>query len=138
MAADKENFVETVDDPAMLKHLDYQDGSAEVEVPGYALVRMPFTSHVATGEAGIDQEKQAIRAYGYVDKPPIEVWPGPDGSWLIDDKDAARWTAAKAIAQEFFTNLLGNKVRSVRLLLHSVSRDGAYRVSEMGFGQAPE
>ncbi len=128
-------YVETVDNPEMLKYLDFDNGQTEIIVPGLALNYMPFKPErfIEDDEywAIVDQ----IKSNGYDSSVAIHVRPAPKGSWLIDLDDAPRFMAAKYVANNFFANLLAQKVRKVRFILHEVSLDGKSKALRTSFGQ---
>lgn len=134
-SVDKVAYVETVDNPEMLKHLDFDDERAEIIVPGLALNYMPFTTErfIEDDEywAVVDQ----IKSNGYDSSVAIHVRPARQGSWLIDLDDAPRFMAAKYVANNFFANLLAQKVRKVRFIVHDASLDGKYKAPRFSFGQ---
>ena len=128
-------FIETVNDPEMLKYLDYLDDRAEILVPGSALDYMPFKT-----ERFIEDDEywalfDDIKARGFDSSKPIHVRPGPQGSWVVDIDDTPRFIAAKRVANDFFANLLSQKVQKVRFVLHNISEDGKYKVVRVVLGE---
>ena len=117
-------FVERVDDPTLLNYLDFMDDQAEIIVPGLSLQVMPFEAEQFIEDDEYWQHVDAIRSRGYINAKPISVRPGSGSRWIVDEDDAARFMAAKYVANDFFANLLRPKVRKVRFVLHSKSLDG--------------
>jgi hypothetical protein len=119
-------FVEQIGDPSMLNYVEFMDGRAEIVVPGGLLRVMPFDVENFIEDDEYWEQVDAIRSRGYINAKPIVVWPSSDKRWIIDEDDAPRFMAAKHVANDFFSNLLREKVRKVRFLLHRKSADGRY------------
>ena len=136
MASDREfSFVETINDPEMLKHLDFTDDRAEVIVSGFTLDHMPFDTEGFVEDDEYWSIVDQIKANGYDSSQPIHVRPARQGAWLVDLDDASRFMAAKQVANDFFANLLTQKVSKVRFILHDASMDGKYKAPRFSFGQ---
>jgi hypothetical protein len=119
-------FVEQIDDPSMLNYLEFMNGRAEVIVPGALLRVMPFDVENFIEDEEYWSMVDTIRSRGYINAKPISVRPGANEHWIVDEDDAARFMAAKQVANDFFSNLLREKVRKVRFQLHRKSVDGRY------------
>jgi hypothetical protein len=136
MALDREPpFVETINDPEMLKHLDFMDDRAEIIISGIALDHMPFRTERFVEDDEYWSIVDQIKANGYDSSQPIHVRPARQGSWLVDVDDAPRFMAAKRVANDFFANLLTQKVSKVRFILHDTSMNGKYKAPRFSFGQ---
>ena len=116
-------FVERVDDPSLLNYLDFMDGQAEIIVQGPSLQVMPFEVEQFIEDDEYWQHVDAIRSRGYINAKPISVRPDSGGRWIVEEDDAARFMAAKYVANGFLANLLRSKVSKVRFVLHSKSLD---------------
>lgn len=127
-------FVEQIDDPTMLNYVEFMDGRAEIIVSGAQLHVMPFDVENFIEDDEYWEQVDAIRSRGYINAKPIAVWPGAAKRWIVDEDDAARFMAAKHVANDFFSNLLREKVRKVRFLLHHKSPDGRYTAPHVDFG----
>lgn len=134
-SASEYSYIETVDDPEMLKHLDYAGDCAEIIVPGLALGHMPFETERFVEDDEYWSVVDQIKANGYDSSQPIHVRPARQGTWLIDLDDAPRFMAAKKVANGFFANFLAQKVRKVSFILHATSLDGKYKAPQFSFGQ---
>ena len=128
-------FVEAVDDPEMLNHLDFENNVAHISVPGLALDYMPFKTERFVEDDEYWRYVDRFKAKGYTDARPIHVRPARQGVWLVDIDDASRFMAAKRVANDFFANLLSQKVRQVRFVLHDRSIDGKYKAPRFSFGE---
>jgi len=132
---DDRAYVTAIDDPEMLKHLDFVDDCAQVVVRGSALDYMPFVTERFVEDDEYWNCVDQIKAKGYDSSRPIHVRPARQGAWLVDLDDAPRFMAAKRVANDFFANLLAQKVRQVRFVLHEVSLDGNYKAPRFAFGE---
>ncbi|MGI9522577.1 MAG: hypothetical protein ACR2PG_13110 [Hyphomicrobiaceae bacterium] len=122
----------------MLNYLDYIDNRAEIIVTGTALQTMPFEvdGFVETDEYW--RIVDSIRSRGYRSSPPISVSPGPNGRWVVDSDDAARFMAVKQVARDFFANLLRRKVEKVKFLVRSRPVDGVGDAPRLLWDQDPD
>lgn len=127
-------FVEQIDDPSMLSYVEFMDGQAEIVVPSALLRVMPFGVENFIEDDEYWEQVDAIRSRGYNNAKPIVVWPASGERWIVDEDDAARFMAAKHVANDFFSNLLREKVRRVRFLLHRKSVDGRHTAPNEDFG----
>lgn len=121
-------YIETVNDPAMLKHLDYYAGVAPIRVAANDLFAMPFKVIDFLEDTEYWAEVDRVRRRGYDNSRPIKVQKSPSGDWIVDEEDADRFVAAKKVSGELFTNLLTNKVRFVRFDLDNGSKQDRFYI----------
>lgn len=121
--ATKSTFIENVNDPAMLKYLDYYGGLAHIRVAAIDLFAMPFEIENFVEDDAYWATVDRVRRYGYDNSSPIKVHRDASGRWIVDEEDGDRFAAAKKVAGEIFTNLLSAKVRFVRFDLHTQATD---------------
>ncbi len=107
-------WVESVED---LARLQFYEDMAEIEVPVWALDKLPFKNEDRGSSERLDAVMRSIRRYGYNNADPVIVRLGRRGRWVIVN-GGHRLTAARRISKEFFTNLFGKKVKTVHLLLY--------------------
>lgn len=106
-------WVESADD---LGHITFDDDIAEIEVPIEAIDLIPFKNAWRGDSRRLRQVADSIRRNGYNNAEPIIVRLGRRGRWVIVD-GGHRLTAAQKVAKEFWTNLFGRKVRTIRFIL---------------------
>lgn len=129
-----EIHIERVDSSGLLRHIEFDEDRAEIEVPSYALASMPFEASCKLDNADYWREVDRVRLSGHNNAAAIVLYPRPDGKWDVEDGDALRFAAIKKVSGEFFTNLLGSKVGRVRFSLRGSSRDGAYQAPRFTHG----
>lgn len=110
--------IETRED---LDRIEFVDGVAAVMVAVEVLKYIRFKNDKRENSARLQDVKQSIRANGYNAQDPIIVRIGQKGRWIIVD-GGHRLTAARQVAREFFTNLLGPKVRDLYFILFTTPR----------------
>lgn len=99
-----------------LNTIEFVDGVAEVEVPVELLEHIPVKNFERENSPRLQRVVQAIRRDGYSTLDPIICRVGPLGNWVVID-GGHRFTAARQVAQEFFANLFGQRVRDVTFIL---------------------
>jgi hypothetical protein len=109
--------VQWVESAADLDRLQFYEDMAEIEVPVQALDRLPFKNEDRGDSVRLDMVMRSIRRDGYNNAEPIIVRIGRRGRWVIVD-GGHRLTAARRVSREFFTNLLGAKVKTIHFLLY--------------------
>ncbi len=102
--------------PEDLDEIEFVDGLAEVEVPIELLESVPLKHAERLNSPRLDRVVQSIRSEGYSSLEPIVCRVGALGNWVVID-GGHRITAAKRVAQEFFTNLFGGKVGDLTFIL---------------------
>lgn len=107
-----------------LKRLRFQDGIALVEVPIALLKYVRFKNERRERSDRLRRVERSIRDRGFVPFDPIVARIGQKGRWVIVD-GGHRVTAAQRVAREFWTNLFGQKVRSLYFLLYETPRSWA-------------
>ncbi|MEO1199396.1 MAG: ParB/RepB/Spo0J family partition protein [Pseudomonadota bacterium] len=96
--------------------IEFTDGMAAVEVPFSVVEQIEFKNdHRSRSERMLKLER-SIRSHGYTNTYPIIARIGRKGRWVIID-GGHRLTAARRIAHEWLTNLVGPKVNSIYFLL---------------------
>jgi hypothetical protein len=109
--------VQWVESAADLDRVQFYEEMAEIEVPVGALGKLPFKNEDRGDSVRLDTVMRSIRRDGYNNAEPIIVRLGRRGRWVIVD-GGHRLTAARRVSKEFFTNLFGQKVKTVHFLLY--------------------
>jgi hypothetical protein len=112
--------IQNMDD---LKRIEFVDDMAEVDVPIELLDQLPLKNEGRTDSGRLRQVMRAIRQDGYNSLDPVVVRIGRRGRWVVVD-GGHRITAARLVAKEFFTNLMGPKVREIQFLVYRTSLTG--------------
>ena len=94
---------------------------AAVEVPVELLRHIEFKNDERFDSPRLDAVERSIRDRGFVPTDPIIARIGQKGKWVIVD-GGHRLTAARQVAEEFWTNLLKRKVRTLYFLLFETER----------------
>ena len=108
----------TIDD---IGNIVFEDGVAAVEVPVELLRHIQFKNDERGDSPRLDAVERSIRDRGYVPTDPIIARIGQKARWVIVD-GGHRLTAARAVAEEFWTNLLQRKVLTLYFLLYETER----------------
>ena len=122
--------VEDIDD------IVFEDGMAAVEVPVELLRHIEFKNDARGESPRLDAVEQSIRDRGYVPTDPIVARIGQKAKWIIID-GGHRLTAARAVAEEFWTNLLQRKVRTLYFLLYETERSWRKVGRPVAAGESP-
>jgi ParB-like nuclease domain len=109
--------VQWVERAADLDHIEFYEEMAEIEVPVSALAALPFKNEDRGESQRLHEVMRSIRRDGYNNADPIIVRLGRRGRWVIVD-GGHRLTAVRRVSREFFTNLFGQKVKTVHFLLY--------------------
>ncbi len=109
--------VQRVESAADLDRVQFYNDMAQIEVPAWALDKLPFKNEERGNSERLESVMRSIRRHGYESASPIIVRLGRRGRWVVVD-GGHRLTAARRVAHEFFTNIFGAKVRSVQFLLY--------------------
>ena len=99
-----------------LEHIPFDRGMAAVEMPADLLERVRFKNDSRGESQRLHDLERSIRDRGYQPVEPIKARIGQNGKWVIVD-GGHRLTAARHVLREFWTNLLGRKVRNLYFLL---------------------
>ena len=99
-----------------LKHIQFVDDMAEIEVPVDSLDCLPFKNEERSDGERLRDVERRIRRYGYNNLDPVIVRLGRRGRWVIVN-GGHRVTAARRVAKDFWANLFGRKVRSIHFIL---------------------
>ena len=103
-------------EPADFDRIPFTEGLAQVEVPIGLLHHVEFRNAHRGEGTRLDAIRRSIRSKGYQPVDPIVARIGRLGRWVIVD-GGHRLTAAEEISHEFWTNLFGDKVRSLYFVL---------------------
>lgn len=114
-------FIRSVED---LDRIVFEDGVAAVEAPLEVLKHVKFKNDERLDSPRLDAVERSIRDRGYVPTDPIIARIGQKGRWIIVD-GGHRLTAARSVDDEFWTNLLERKVRTLYFLLFETERSWA-------------
>lgn len=99
----------------------FEDGVAAVEVPVELLPHIEFKNDERGDSPRLQAVEQSIRDRGFVPTDPIIARIGAKARWVIID-GGHRLTAARHVAEEFWSNLLRRKVRTLYFLLYETER----------------
>lgn len=105
--------IKTISD---IDEIDFAEGIAEVEVPIELIEFVPLKHFERQNSPRLQRLIEAIRRNGYSSLEPIICRVGALGNWVVID-GGHRVTAAKAVSQEFFTNLFRPKVGDLTFVL---------------------
>lgn len=106
-------YLRSLDD---IPKIPYVNDMALVEVPVDLLDEVPLKNHERSESERLLRLERSIRSHGYSSIQPVIARVGRKGRWVVID-GGHRITAARKVAREFWTNLLGPKVRTVTFLL---------------------
>ncbi len=109
--------VQRVESAEDLDRIQFFEDMAEIEVPVSVLDKLPFKNEERGDSVRLGMVMRSIRRDGYNNAEPIIVRLGRRGRWVIVD-GGHRLTAARRVSREFFTNLFGEKVKTVYFLLY--------------------
>lgn len=109
---------------------------AAVEVPVELLRHIIFKNDERGDSPRLDAVERSIRDRGFVPTDPIVARIGQKGRWIIVD-GGHRLTAARHVAEEFWTNLLQRKVRTLYFLLYETERSWRKTVRPEAAGKSP-
>lgn len=102
---------------ADLDTLEFVDGVAEVDVPVELLDALPLVGEDRPDTERLQSVIRSIRRKGYGGGPRIIVQLDDKGGWEVID-GGHRITAARQVANEFWPNLFGRRVRVLQFALH--------------------
>ncbi|MEL6318291.1 MAG: ParB/RepB/Spo0J family partition protein [Pseudomonadota bacterium] len=114
-----------------LDRIAFEDGMAAVEVAPELLGALRLRNDQRTDGPRLQRVLQSIRDRGYDPMLPIVARIGQEGRWVIID-GGHRLTAARRIAQEFWSNLFGPKVGNVYFLLFTGPNSYKKLATKMG------
>ncbi len=109
--------VQWVEKATDLDRIEFYDEMAEIEVPVWALDKLPFKNEDRGNSERLDTVMRSIRRHGYNNADPVIVRLGRRGRWVIVN-GGHRVTAARRVSKEFFTNIFRQKVRTIHFLLY--------------------
>ena len=118
MPAPKVQYLERIED---IDAIAFTDGLAAVMVAAGLLDALPLVSHERSESERLARLRRSIRARGFVPTMPIICRIGMKGRWVVAD-GGHRITAARQVMDEWWTNLLGSKVRHLYFLLFTTPR----------------
>lgn len=101
--------------------ITFEDGMAAVEVPVELLRHITFKNDERGESPRLDAVERSIRDRGFVPTDPIIARIGQKGRWIIVD-GGHRLTAARHVAEEFWTNLIQRKVSTLYFILYETER----------------
>ncbi|MEM9724636.1 MAG: ParB N-terminal domain-containing protein [Pseudomonadota bacterium] len=110
--------MQSIDD---LDRVQFEDGVAALEVSVELLAHIKFKNDTRGESARLSAVERSIRDRGYDPTDPIIARVGQKGRWIIVD-GGHRLTAARHVANEFWSNLLSRKVRMLYFLLFETER----------------
>lgn len=114
-------YIHTAED---FDRIVFEDGMAAVEVPVELLGHIRFKNDLRLDSPRLEAVERSIRDRGFVPTDPIIARIGQKGRWVIVD-GGHRLTAARSVSEEFWTNMLGPKVRTLYFLLFETDRSWA-------------
>ena len=97
---------------ADLDRIPFTDGMAAVEVPARLLDKLELKNFKRGESPRLAALERSIRARGFRPTEPITARIGRRGRWIVVD-GGHRITAARHVAEEFWTNLFGPKVETL-------------------------
>lgn len=128
-------YITSLDD---IPGISFVDGLAAVEAPVEVVRRIPFKNDHRERSPRLIRIERSIRDRGYDNTLPIIARIGQKGRWIIVD-GGHRLTAAKTVSEEFWSNLLSKKVRTLYFLLFTTARSWAKvkRIAKAKMPHAP-